>query len=97
MIKKKIIYLSLIITLITALTSLLFYRKSKALRTEAVAEELQKALLPFIEKEEVYPKSLKNIIYESRGLNVKYEYLKHGSGCRFIIEGKIYELWDEER
>ena len=94
---KKSLYLGLILALLISLITWLFYQKSIELKSDAVAEELQLALLAYIEKEEVYPQSLSKIQFEDRGLKVGYEYLEGGRGCRFIIAGKKFELWDEER
>ena len=95
--KKKAVYLSLIIILLLSFTAYLFYQKSILLRSEIVASELQKSLLAYIEKEEAYPEKLAQVKFDNRDLKVIYERLEDGRGCRFIIEGKVYELWDEER
>ena len=95
--KKKSLYLSIIVVLLLVLTSYLFYQKSIALKSEAVVDDLRKALLTYIEKEESYPKSLTKITFDDKGLSISYEALEDGRGCRFIIEGQVYELWDEKR
>ena len=77
--------------------SVLFYRKSLALREEETAKELRKALLMYIEKEEKFPQTLDKISFNNRGLEVSYEFLENGRGCRFKIDGRKYELWDEKR
>lgn len=94
---KKVLYLGTIVTLLLVLTGFLFYQKSLILKSEAGAAELQKALLTYIEKEEVYPKSLKEIKFNHRGLEVIYEVLENGQGCRFTVGTRTIELWDEKR
>jgi len=94
---KKKVYLGLIVLLLLVLTSWLFYQKSILLKTEVVANDLRKALLAYIEQEESYPKSLEKIKYNDRKLSVEYFYLEDGRGCKFIIEGQKFELWDEKR
>ena len=83
--------------LLLILTSYLFYKKSISLKSEVVVENLRKALLTYIEKEESYPKNLTKIIFDDKGLSIRYEALEDGRGCRFVIEGQVYELWDEKR
>lgn len=95
--KKKAVYLGAIISAFIAITSCLFYKKSIQLKSETVATELRKALLAYIEKEELYPKELSEVKFNKRELDIEYESLENGRGCRFIIEGKVFELWDEKR
>ena len=95
--KKKNIYLLIIIIIFLSFTGWLVVQKSIDLRTGAVAAELQKALLVYIEKEEVFPESIKEISLKDRGLSVSYEKLEKGRGCRFTVAGKTFELWDEVR
>lgn len=95
--KKKHIYLLIIIIIFLSFTGWLFIQKSIDLRTDAVGAEMQKALLGYIEKEEVFPDSLKDISFKDRGLVISYEKLEKGRGCRFTVAGKTIELWDEVR
>ena len=94
---KKAIYLGFIVSVFLGFTVYLFHQKSLALKSEVSSAELQKALLGYIEKEEVYPESLKEIKFNNRGLEVTYEVLENGRGCRFTVGLKTNELWDEKR
>lgn len=94
---KKAIYLGFITSVMVLFTAYLFHQKSLQLKSEVVARELQKALLSFIEKEEVYPVDLKNIKFNNRSLEVSYEVLENGRGCRFTVGKQVIELWDEKR
>ena len=95
--KKKAIYLGIIASLGIAFTAYLFYKKSLNLKSEATASELQKALLSYIEKEEKYPNDLREIQFNNRNLNVSYEVLENGRGCKFTVGSQSVELWDEKR
>lgn len=94
---KKAIYLGFVAIVMILFTAYLFRQKSLQLKSELVAGELQKSLLSYIEKEEVYPVDLKNIKFNNRSLEVSYEVLEDGRGCRFTVGKQVIELWDEKR
>ena len=94
---KKALYLGFITSIFMSFTGYLFYQKSLSLRINASALDLQKELLRYIEKEEVYPENLKDIKFNNRKLDVIYEVLEDGRACRFTIGDRTIELWDEKR
>ena len=86
-------YLSIILLCFGALTSLLFLQKSNNLKKEAVKEELQKSLVRYLEREEVYPDKLDDIKVNFRKLKIRYEVLDDGQSCRYWVEDELVELW----
>ena len=94
--KKKHLYLGILLVLFSGLTLFLFAQKNHEIKRQKVSKELKKALVKYLGKEEIYPDDLTLIEIDLNGFKPKYELLDEGYGCRFVIEGEVIELWSEQ-